>query len=71
MEHNYRNTVTTSQSNGLNAQKRQGLSNLGYGLNNVRHTHESLHGNKFIRNQNTRSYEISYIPRNLIPLVKK
>ena len=42
-----------------------------YNLNNILLRHESLHGNKYVRDQNTRDYEIRYIPRNLQGLVRK
>ena len=58
--------LTTSQSRGLHQQKKQ-LLRYCHDKPKLKHQHDSLHGKKYHRKENHRG-DITYIPRNLLPL---
>jgi len=61
----HKTKISNSQTRSLIQQKRQ-LGN----RNPLSHLHESLHGTKYNRKTEGVYSDISYIPRNLLPLSK-
>jgi hypothetical protein len=58
--------ISNSQTRSLIQQNRQ-LGN----ITPLSHLHQSLHGKKYSRKTEGQYSDISYIPRNLLPLSKK